>query len=106
MFKRLVLAPIGWYRKYISPAIAPRCRYYPSCSTYAVEAIEVHGVFKGLALSAWRILRCNPYSRGGVDHVPEVGHWRYAYPKDVARFQVPSAAGGQDAPQTRQGQLG
>ena len=96
MFKRLVLAPIGWYRKYISPAIAPRCRYYPSCSTYAVEAIEVHGVFKGLALSAWRILRCNPYSRGGVDHVP----------KDVARFQVPSAAAGQDAPQTRQGQLG
>ena len=68
MFKRLVLAPIGWYRKYISPAIAPRCRYYPSCSTYAVEAIEVHGVFKGLVLSAWRILRCNPYSRGGVDH--------------------------------------
>jgi putative membrane protein insertion efficiency factor len=48
----------------------PRCRYYPSCSTYAVGALRVHGPLRGSALAAWRLLRCHPWSAGGIDHVP------------------------------------
>lgn len=48
----------------------PRCRYYPSCSTYAVGALRVHGPLRGSAMAAWRLLRCNPWSPGGIDHVP------------------------------------
>lgn len=75
-FHTLLVAPIRFYQHYISPAIPPRCRYYPSCSTYAVEAITTHGPFKGLLLGFWRLLRCNPWSFGGVDHVPDVGKWK------------------------------
>nr|CEL16009.1 Protein YidD [Kibdelosporangium sp. MJ126-NF4] len=58
------------YRKVISPLLPPTCRYYPSCSTYAVEALKVHGAVKGLWLAVWRVLRCNPWSSGGIDPVP------------------------------------
>lgn len=68
--------PIRFYRRFISPMIAPRCRYAPSCSTYALEAIEVHGLIKGTILGVWRLLRCNPWSHGGVDHVPPKGRWK------------------------------
>lgn len=68
-------APIRFYQRFISPALGPRCRYSPTCSSYAAEAIEVHGPIKGVLLGAWRILRCNPWSRGGVDHVPDKGRW-------------------------------
>jgi len=51
---------------------APCCRYTPTCSTYALEALEKHGAWKGGLLSIWRVLRCNPFSRGGYDPVPEV----------------------------------
>jgi len=66
----LLVAPIRGYQLFISPLLGPRCKYYPSCSEYTIQAIRVHGPFKGLALGAWRILRCNPFSHGGVDHVP------------------------------------
>ena len=69
MREALVL-PIRFYQKFISPAIPARCRYYPSCSAYAVEAIRVHGVGRGLLLAGWRLLRCNPFSDGGLDPVP------------------------------------
>ena len=69
----LVSAPIIAYQRYISPAFGPRCRYAPSCSAYALQAIRVHGPIKGLILGAWRLLRCNPWSHGGVDHVPARG---------------------------------
>ena len=72
----LVSAPIVAYQRYISPALGPRCRYAPSCSAYALHAIRVHGPIKGLILGAWRLLRCNPWSHGGVDHVPERGRWK------------------------------
>lgn len=72
--KRVVEFIIKAYRKYISPLKWPCCRYYPTCSQYALEAVEKHGAVKGLILAAWRLLRCNPYSRGGVDHVPEKFH--------------------------------
>ena len=66
--KKLLIAPIKAYQKWISPMFGPRCKYYPSCSSYAVSAIEAYGV-KGVAISAWRLLRCNPWSHGGVDYV-------------------------------------
>lgn len=59
------------YRAVISPLYGQVCRYYPSCSAYALEAVQQHGVMKGGVLSAWRVLRCNPWARGGSDDVPE-----------------------------------
>ncbi|SPT54402.1 Putative membrane protein insertion efficiency factor [Actinomyces bovis] len=88
LFTRLALLPVRLYQRWISPALPRSCRYYPSCSAYAVESIHVHGVLKGIVLSTWRLLRCNPLTRGGVDHVPELGHWRYHHPHDVARFLI------------------
>lgn len=68
--KNLLLSVIRFYRKYISPHLPPMCRYYPTCSCYAIEAIETHGAFKGFLLALWRVLRCNPFSHGGYDPVP------------------------------------
>jgi putative membrane protein insertion efficiency factor len=68
--RKIIVAPIRFYQKWISPAFAPRCKYYPSCSSYAITAIGRYGV-KGLAMSLWRLVRCNPWSHGGVDYVPE-----------------------------------
>ena len=65
------LLPVKFYRKFISPAFGRVCRYYPSCSAYAMEAVRRHGIIKGTLLAAWRLLRCNPFSRGGVDKVPD-----------------------------------
>ena len=67
---KILLLPIYFYRYYISPLIGPRCRFYPSCSTYAVEAIKIHGAIKGGYLAFKRILRCNPLNEGGEDPVP------------------------------------
>ncbi|MCD8095658.1 MAG: membrane protein insertion efficiency factor YidD [Ruminococcus sp.] len=67
----LFIAPIRFYRKFISPWTPRSCRYCPSCSQYAIEAYKMHGVFWGSVLTAWRILRCNPWSEGGIDHVPQ-----------------------------------
>ena len=68
--RTLLLFPIGLYRRWLSPFLPPHCRYHPSCSEYAVEAISSHGALRGSALAAWRVLRCNPFSLGGVDPVP------------------------------------
>ena len=67
--RELFLLPLHLYRRVISPLLPQRCRYYPSCSRYAVEAVREFGVVRGSILAAWRVLRCNPLSRGGVDHV-------------------------------------
>ena len=64
------------YQRTISPLLGPVCRYYPSCSHYGYEAMSVHGALKGTILTAWRILRCNPWSAGGIDEVPARGRWR------------------------------
>ncbi len=64
---------IGLYRKYISPLKPPCCRFTPSCSAYAIEAFQKRGFFVGFILTVWRILRCNPFSKGGYDPVPEKG---------------------------------
>lgn len=68
--KKVVQLPIHVYRKFISPLKPPTCRFYPSCSIYALEAIEVHGAAYGSWLAAKRIARCHPFHPGGVDHVP------------------------------------
>ena len=70
--KRVLLALIRFYRRELSPRKSkPCCRYFPTCSQYAVTAIERYGALKGTRLAAWRILRCNPFSKGGYDPVPE-----------------------------------
>ena len=63
------LAPIVVYQRLVSPALPRRCKYEPTCSRYAVEAIRAYGVWRGLVLAAWRLLRCNPWSLGGYDPV-------------------------------------
>lgn len=68
MIRGLVLAPVRLYRR-LSPALPRRCRYEPTCSAYAVEAIERYGILRGLVLAGWRVLRCNPFSAGGLDPV-------------------------------------
>ena len=71
----LLLLPIEVYRKCISPLLPPSCRYTPTCSAYAVEAIKLHGPFKGLYLACKRILRCHPWGGHGYDPVPKIFHW-------------------------------
>jgi len=58
------------YQRWISPALLPACRYLPSCSQYALEAVELHGALRGSLLAGWRVLRCHPFVRGGYDPVP------------------------------------
>ena len=67
--KKLVLSLIKFYRRNISPMSPPKCKYIPTCSQYALEAIERYGVVKGGIMDLWRILRCNPFSKGGFDPV-------------------------------------
>ena len=67
----VVVAVLRFYQRWISPAFGQRCRYYPSCSEYAVQAVQRFGILRGLLLATWRLLRCNPWSRGGVDPVEE-----------------------------------
>lgn len=61
---------IKLYKLFISPLFPPSCRHYPTCSQYAIEALEKHGIFKGSYLSIVRILKCNPFFKGGYDPVP------------------------------------
>lgn len=69
--KRILLALIKFYQAAISPHLGKNCKYIPTCSQYGIEAIERFGAFKGTLLTIWRILRCNPFSKGGYDPVPE-----------------------------------
>ncbi len=66
----VLMAPIAGYRRFISPFIAPRCRFAPSCSEYALEALRVHGAARGLWLTVRRLARCHPFHPGGYDPVP------------------------------------
>jgi putative membrane protein insertion efficiency factor len=68
---RLFIQLIKSYQLFVSPRSGPCCRYTPSCSQYAIDALRIHGAFKGLFLAVWRIMRCNPFSRGGYDPVPQ-----------------------------------
>ena len=69
--RSVAILPIKLYQRLISPAVGSRCKYYPSCSEYAAQAIETFGILRGLALAGWRLLRCNPWSHGGFDPVED-----------------------------------
>ena len=68
--QRLAVALIRVYQWVISPLLGPRCRFTPTCSEYAMEALQKHGAWKGSLLAIWRVLRCNPFCKGGYDPVP------------------------------------
>lgn len=67
--RQIAALPVHAYRAVVSPLLGPRCKYHPTCSRYALDAIREVGVLRGAVLAAWRLLRCNPWSHGGVDHV-------------------------------------
>ena len=82
--RALAVAPIRLYQLAISPALGQRCKYYPSCSQYAVQAIGRFGILRGLILAAWRLLRCNPFSHGGFDPVESQRLFKPRAPARVA----------------------
>lgn len=69
--RELLVAPVRLYQRLISPMLGPRCRFYPSCSAYCIEALQKHGAGRGVYLTARRLVRCHPLSEGGFDPVPE-----------------------------------
>ncbi|MBI2773062.1 MAG: membrane protein insertion efficiency factor YidD [Chloroflexi bacterium] len=69
----VVLAALRWYKRAVSPMLPPACRYTPTCSEYATEAIETHGLAGGTVLAVRRVLSCHPFARGGYDPVPQRG---------------------------------
>ena len=73
--KFILIALLRGYQKFISPYFAPRCKYYPTCSQYSIDAIKQNGSLRGVLMTTWRLIRCNPFSHGGVD---------YADPKKTA----------------------
>ena len=70
IMKKLLIYMIQFYRRYLSPMKSTKCPYIPTCSEYGLEAVSKYGAFKGGLLTVWRILRCNPFSKGGFDPVP------------------------------------
>ena len=73
---KILIAPIRFYQRFITPYTPASCRYYPTCSAYAVTALRSRGAVVGTGLTVWRLLRCNPWSDGGIDHVPARGQRR------------------------------
>ena len=82
--RRVVIAPIVAYQRVVSPALGRRCKYEPTCSAYAVQAIRRFGILRGLVLAAWRLLRCNPFSHGGFDPVEAQRLFRNRSPEPPA----------------------
>ena len=74
--KKILIWLIRAYQRNISSRTPPACRFIPTCSQYAIEALEIHGVIKGSLLAAARFFRCNPFSQGGYDPVPKLHRWR------------------------------
>ena len=74
--RRGAIALLRGYQRWISPLMGARCKYYPSCSEYAVQAIGRYGILRGSVLATWRLLRCNPFSHGGYDPVSEQNLFR------------------------------
>lgn len=67
----VIIALVKFYKTFISPVLGNHCRFYPSCSTYSMEALELHGALKGSCLTIIRLLKCHPFHEGGIDPVPE-----------------------------------
>lgn len=68
--RSVALGMIRFYKRYISPGLGSNCRFYPSCSEYTYQAVEKYGVLRGSLMGGWRIMRCNPFNKGGYDPVP------------------------------------
>ena len=92
----LLIAPIRAYQRWISPAFAPRCRDYPTCSAYTVEAIRELGPVRGAILAGWTLHRCNPFSKGGVDEIADRRLFR-GTPTRSERHRHPAAGGSNSA---------
>jgi hypothetical protein len=99
--KSLALGLLRVYKRWISPAFPPSCRYVPTCSEYAMEAVERYGAWRGLAMAAWRVLRCHPLAKGGLDPVVKAGavqqdagrvEFRGSAPKGASDFEELSAS--------------
>ena len=88
---RLLLLLLWLYQNLVSPLRGPTCRYYPSCSSYAVGALRRHGAAKGTALAVGRVCRCHPWTAGGLDPVPPVGRWRNPPEPATADLSDPSS---------------
>ncbi len=86
--EKILITLINVYKRYISPYKGTKCPYFPSCSDYAITAIKRHGAFKGFLLSVWRIMRCNPFSKGGVDEVPMKLSDIYLYRRSKQPFSI------------------
>ena len=71
LLARMLIAMVVAYRRYVSPVLPARCRFYPSCSAYSLEALQKHGAIRGTGLTIWRLLRCHPFHPGGYDPVPD-----------------------------------
>ena len=97
--RHLLVGLIRIYQRFISPLLGPRCRFYPSCSSYAVQALTVHGVIKGSGLAAWRLLRCHPWNPGGLDPVPP----RHGHADKTAGGHADETSADADRPMTPQG---
>ena len=82
--RSVVLAPIRLYQRAISPVIPRRCKYHPTCSQYALDALREYGFVRGTILAGWRLLRCNPWSHGGVDYARDQTLFRAARPRRTA----------------------
>ncbi len=81
--RAVVLAPVAVYQRLISPALPRRCKYEPTCSRYAVQAVGEYGILRGLVLAMWRLLRCNPWSHGGYDPVGAQGLFKVDRRRDL-----------------------
>ena len=79
--KRMLVLLIKLYQHTIGVVLPTSCRFSPSCSHYAVDSIMMHGILRGIILTGWRILRCNPWCSGGFDPVPPTGFWKHAFTK-------------------------
>ena len=88
---KLLIAPIRFYQRFITPYTPATCRYYPTCSAYAVSALRTHGAIVGTGLTVWRLLRCNPWSSGGIDYVPARGELWHRHAADVPGSSVLAA---------------
>jgi uncharacterized protein len=93
LVRGIVLAPVLVYRKLISPALPARCKYYPSCSAYAVQAVRELGVVRGSILAAWRLARCNPWSHGGVDELADRSLFRGTETRSERRARLDAERG-------------
>jgi uncharacterized protein len=100
MINRLLKIPILIWHRLISPALPPMCRFYPSCAAYALEALDTLPWYRALGLTAWRIVRCNPFCRGGFDPVPAPHDPACGCPDSSHPSQPPRRAAGEPSSET------